>query len=373
MVFCCEDSVIMKLRPIALHSCTELSLTTSSVEISIKSRHWMLTFSLHDLNLWRCKSQSMVHASWNCGVNFTRLKDGDSVQGHIKAMTEIFDGLSVAGAPVSEEDRVVHLLASLPESYNMLVTAFEANPDVPKMEVVTERLLHEEQKQQDRAGAGISDEKAMTTEQRSKRKGPRCHYCRKFGHIKRDCYELAQDEKMSKSCQKKKRMRHKAYKVEEKRRDSSGSGSETVGLVVKHALSASASGRLNSWVVDSGATSHMCNDDKLFVEFRSLKQPQEVALGDGHALEVTGHGTVALVMKLPDGKTQRCKLHDVLYVPKLSYNLLSVSKATEAGKTTKFSEAGCQILDVNGKLSAEGSRVGSLYYLDVRQIVSKST
>ena len=63
-------------------------------------------------------------------------------------MTEIFNGLSITGAPVVEEDRVVHLLASLPESYNMLVTAFEANPNVPKMEVVTECLLHEERKQQ---------------------------------------------------------------------------------------------------------------------------------------------------------------------------------------------------------------------------------
>ena len=34
------------------------------------------------------------------------------------------------GDPVSEEDCVVHLLASLPGSFNMLVTALEANPEV---------------------------------------------------------------------------------------------------------------------------------------------------------------------------------------------------------------------------------------------------
>ena len=73
-----------------------------------------------------------------------RLKQGDSVQEHIKAMTEIFDGLSVIGDPISDEDRVVHLLASLLGTYNVLVTALEANKAVPRMEVVTERLLHEE-------------------------------------------------------------------------------------------------------------------------------------------------------------------------------------------------------------------------------------
>ena len=52
-----------------------------------------------------------------------RLEDGDSVQDHVKQMTEIFNALSVMDAPVSEEDRVIYLLASLPESFGVLVTS----------------------------------------------------------------------------------------------------------------------------------------------------------------------------------------------------------------------------------------------------------
>ena len=54
------------------------------------------------------------------------------MQKHIKSMIETFESLSVIGDPVSEEDCVVYLLVSLPESFNMLVTALEANPEVPK-------------------------------------------------------------------------------------------------------------------------------------------------------------------------------------------------------------------------------------------------
>ena len=54
------------------------------------------------------------------------------MQEDIKAMTKILDGLSVIGDPISEEDCVVHLLASLPDSNNMLVTALEANVEVSK-------------------------------------------------------------------------------------------------------------------------------------------------------------------------------------------------------------------------------------------------
>ena len=50
----------------------------------------------------------------------------------IKTMSELLEIL---------EDRVAHLLASLPDSFDMLVTE-----SVPKWELVTERLLHEESK-----------------------------------------------------------------------------------------------------------------------------------------------------------------------------------------------------------------------------------
>ena len=75
-----------------------------------------------------------------------RLKEQESVQSHIKSMIEIFDELAVIGEPVEEEDRVVHVLASLPESFSMLVTALEACTEVPRLEVVTEKLLNEERK-----------------------------------------------------------------------------------------------------------------------------------------------------------------------------------------------------------------------------------
>ena len=58
------------------------------------------------------------------------------------------------------------------------------------------------------------------------------------------------------------------------------------------------------------------------------------------------------------------KLHDVLYVPKLSYNLLSVSKAAGAGKVTQLNEDKCEIIGVNQRVIAVAIRLRSLYYLD---------
>ena len=95
-------------------------------------------------------------------------------------------------------------------------------------------------------------------------------------------------------------------------------------------------GMSTGWIVDSGATSHMCTSKKLFVEYRMLQKAEMVTVGECRRLEVVGCGMVCLWMKLPDEKIKSCQLQEVLHVPDLTYNLVSVSKVSKAGKMTKF-------------------------------------
>ena len=90
-----------------------------------------------------------------------------------------------------EEDRVVHMLASLPESNDILVTALEASVEVPKMEIVTEQLLHEERKIKDGHGSETSNGmKTMFVNGQPEGRGPKYYHCGKFRHMKRKCQEL---------------------------------------------------------------------------------------------------------------------------------------------------------------------------------------
>ena len=243
------------------------------------------------INMWKKLADQFQKKTWANKLELRRklyslhLKEGDSVQDHIRAMTEIFEALAVISDPVTEKDRVVHLLASLPDSFNMLVIALEANADVPEMEVVTERLLNEERKMRDKDDRKCSKStKVMTA--RFKNKSLKCHYCGKIGHIKRNCFILAADEKKAKSDHKDwKGIKHKANKVAHKQEDGCSSSSEFDALVTSQALTASES---SNWIVDSGVTCHMCNDDKKFATLQRLRKPQEVMLGDGHVLEAIG-------------------------------------------------------------------------------------
>ncbi|KAK3880875.1 hypothetical protein Pcinc_014673 [Petrolisthes cinctipes] len=211
-----------------------------------------------------------------------RLKEGGSVQEHIKTMTEIFNELSIIGDQMNEEDRVVHLLASLPESYDMLVNALEANSEIPKMEFVTEKILHEERKSlvKDNDSISVKQEKAFYGKE--SRKTIKCHHCGKEGHINRNCWALKNQQTKQGAGS----SGEKSNSAESKQEGDDGN--ESVGLLAAHAMSAYDKNVLaNTWIVDSGATCHMCNNKELFVQYND-KDSVSVSLGDGHSLEALG-------------------------------------------------------------------------------------
>ena len=251
----------------------------------------------------------------------------------------------------------MYLLASLPEKFDMLITAFEANAEVPKMDVVVERLMHEERKVRERRDE--HSDKALYSRDK---KGPMCYYCKTFGHIKRECPKLLKLRSGEKAMSKRP-VRQRVNNVETKSDDSSD---ESIGLVACHAVATNSDGS-NAWLVDSGATCHMCNDRKMFAKFSELTRPVKGTLGDGRSLGAVGTGDVVLYMELSKGKVQKCRLSNVQYVPNLSYNLMSVSQLGKTGKTTEFSGSGCKIKSKSGTVVASARSVGNLYYLNIAQ------
>jgi hypothetical protein len=114
-------------------------------------------------------------------------------------------------------------------------------------------------------------------------------------------------------------------------------------------------------VVDSGATRHMFYDLSVFHKLESIA-PTTVKLGDDSTANCTRIGEVVLHMS--DGR--RLRLSQVLYVPRLAINLLSVSQLTKKGIMTSFTKTGCALIDSDDGncLLAEASITpGGLYVI----------
>ena len=89
----------------------------------------------------------------------------------------------------------------------------------------------------------------------------------------------------------------------------------------------------------------MCHDIDKFINMKKFGKAEDITLGDGHSVKAFGIGTIDLNLRVSDEKQQRCRLFETLYVLKLSYYLLSVSKATRSGKSFTFTESCCHFLD----------------------------
>jgi hypothetical protein len=89
------------------------------------------------------------------------------------------------------------------------------------------------------------------------------------------------------------------------------------------------------WYLDSGATSHMCNDEQRFAILNKNKQSKVYTAAEP-IMETNGTGDVNLDTKLNKRVTNSIKLKDVLCVPSLRNNLLSISSVTNKSYTVTF-------------------------------------
>jgi hypothetical protein len=100
------------------------------------------------------------------------------------------------------------------------------------------------------------------------------------------------------------------------------------------------------WLVNSGATSHMSRNPKLFIRIEPITTNRHMKTGKGR-LRITSVGTV----KMRDAQHLLITFSYVLYVPGLSSNLLSVWALTKTGiiahvshKAITFRKEGNEIL-----------------------------
>ena len=99
------------------------------------------------------------------------------------------------------------------------------------------------------------------------------------------------------------------------------------------------------------------------LEYVEFKQPCVVNLGDSRTILAYGKGTYHITADV-NGHTQSISLHDVLYLPDLEKNLLSVRGMTRLGAAVMFEDGVCKI-PRNSKLLAVGVVVGKLHVLKV--------
>jgi hypothetical protein len=103
-----------------------------------------------------------------------------------------------------------------------------------------------------------------------------------------------------------------------------------------------------------------------FRDVKNLEKPSYVETGDDTAHPIAHIENVPLVMQ--DGNMKY--LSDVLHVPNITKNLVSIGQIIEQGLQVRFNPDGCYVEDFKDKcrLVAKGKRVGIMFILDVSML-----
>lgn len=127
------------------------------------------------------------------------------------------------------------------------------------------------------------------------------------------------------------------------------------GTIVKYLGSCFSVTNSSTWIIDSGASEHMCFDSTFFKLLSSLTPPLTINLPNCQTILVTHIGTVSL---FPD-----LVLENVLYVPSFKYNLMSVHKFCSQFSYTLFTLNHCVLQGLLMRRSQVFGKVSEGLYL----------
>lgn len=267
---------------------------------------------------------------------------------YINYLVLIIEELRQIGINLPEQEVATIAMNGLPAEYNNLVTVLEHYHEKLTIAQVRKSLTHEEA----RLYHGTSFiAKTDYVNKPAKKEKVRCQYCHNKGHVLADCRKFKADHGITISGPKKKPSnKNKSAEVED-------------NVISLMAVTAElTTNDQHTWIIDSGASWHMAGHKEMFKDMSLDQHHATIEIADGTHLKAEGRGTVELV--LDDKIHTKLTLTNVLYVPGLTANLLSVSSMTEQNASVSFQNNRCTIKKGNHTLQIT-TMTGSHYCLRV--------
>ena len=265
----------------------------------------------------------------------TNLSNCASIEDYVNKIILTSHKLNSIGMIVSDEWIGTILLAGLPDRYKPMIMALESSAITISADLIKTKLLQDteqlESGSDDVAFFGNSSKKRFKTKDKQmKSSGPRCFNCNAFGHIARNCPNK-----------------------------SNSTGDNNKPNVLYTSFMAKEANK-NDWYVDSGASSHMTMNKNWLEDYEQLDHEQQVTAANNTKLTIKGKGNIKIDVSVNNAKRE-VKILNVLYVPEICANLLSVSQMTNNGNTVSFDNVQCKIFNKNKQLIVTAFKIGEMF------------
>ncbi|KAF7154611.1 hypothetical protein RHSIM_Rhsim01G0080600 [Rhododendron simsii] len=313
-----------------------------------------------------------------------RMKSGESVTDYFSRTMTIVNKMRIHGDKTTDVTVVEKILRSMATKFNFVVCSIEEANDIDELsidELQSSLLVHEQkinQQEKEEQALKASSENHSTTNRADRARGrgrgrgrggrgnndrgnqqhhqnqenqfqgrgrgrggfhstsygPKsadkfnveCYKCHRYGHYQSEC-------------------RTNLNRQSGERTNFAEKEEEVSLLMVCHVKEETPQ---NMWYLDTGCSNHMCGDKKLFSNLDESFR-NTVKFGDNSTVAVMGKGSVTIQ---PKGNLTHT-ISNVLFVPNLKTNLLSVGQLQEKGYEISIKGGVCQIQDAKLGLIAQ--------------------
>lgn len=265
----------------------------------------------------------------------TSLDNCASIEEYVNKIMSTAHKLRNIGFGVNDEWLGTLMLAGLPDNYKPMIMGLESSGIKISSDFIKTKLL-QEVKASESSVFFTKHKSTSHNNTKPKGKGPRCFNCNKYGHLKKQC-----------TAQK--------------------SNQNTFTAV----FSAYSTLHQDDWYIDSGATMHMSRRSDWMYDEQPPPIPR-ITVANSEAIPVQSMGKVNIQTNLNKNE-YRIQVRNVLYIPDLTTNLLSVSQLTKSGCKVDFSSTGCKIYNVKKILVATATLIDNMYKLNTVKAGSACT
>ncbi|UYV60352.1 hypothetical protein LAZ67_1000919 [Cordylochernes scorpioides] len=308
--------------------------------------------------------------SMNLMLELTRLKKkyDESIEGYLTRCQGISRQLIEMGKAITDKEIIRYILEGLPDKYNNVITSILANRNMD-FNGMRQNLLDFEKRNPERRQEHVKVYKTSSNQNKVKT----CFCCGKTGHFQKDCWFKNRNKV---DHQKTKQFPTKRFTKNHE---------EKANITKEHipnkdkqefALTAGIEQRkiVNEWQLDSACTSHMSCDNSWMINEKDEVRQVNFAK-TGRSINSISRGDIKAVTELDDGQHNNVKLEDVLFVPQLNGNLMSVPSLVKRGNSVTLNQEGAFIYAPDGQLICKGEFEEDMFTIslihELRQVDSK--
>lgn len=285
-----------------------------------------------------------------------KMKVGESVTDYFSRTMAIVNKMRINGDALTDVAIVEKILRSMTAKFNYVVCSIEEANDTSELsldELQSSLLVHEckmdrqdTEEQALQAAANSKGDSRWKGKKQNTKAGERqagsnqrkktvdkskieCFRCHKYGHFRSECRAYLNRDRGERS-----------NFVEKEETEE-----EISLLMVCHSKENT---HKNMWYLDTGCSNHMCGDRSVFSELDESFH-NTVKFGDNSTVPVEGKGKVSIQTNSNSIRT----ISDVLFVPTLKTNLLSVGQLQEKGYEIIIKDGVCAVHDAQLGLIAK--------------------